>query len=272
MPLMVVFSMSFWACDENVDDPEDLLKTIYVSKIAKNKVAVIEEFTGVKCQYCPDGHAVADDIITTYPGQAVVIAYHPQSGGFNTPYAGDEDLRRTWPDPLWAVTFSGSQAMPGAFINRRVFAGKRWTGRDTWKKNAETIMAEASPCNVGLTSTYDNTTKELTAIVQVYYASDMTDVNTLYLVMTQDDIVTEQAGAGAGYVHKRTFREGLSNILGDTITGTKAAGYIFAKKYKFNNSGMNYNMNKCTLVAFVRNTTSNEILTGNSARVNSSTK
>ncbi|NLJ06269.1 MAG: Omp28-related outer membrane protein [Sphingobacteriales bacterium] len=256
----------------NCEDPENPnTNQVYVSKTAKNKVAIIEEFTGVKCQYCPDGHLKADSILKKYPGKAYVIAYHPQSGGYNTPYPGDEDLRRTWPDPLWALTFSGKQAMPGAFINRRLFGGIRWTGRDKWMQYAEQIMNESSPCNVGFASTYNTDTKILTATVQVYYTADVTSVNTLYLVLTQDDIVTEQAGAGTGYVHKRTFREGLTPILGDTITGSKVTGYMFSKQYTFDNSTRNYNMSKCNLVAFVRNVENNEIYTGNSAKVNAST-
>lgn len=243
----------------------------YVSKTTKNKVAIIEEFTGVKCQYCPDGHLKADSILKKYPGKAFVIAYHPQSGSYNTPYAGDEDLRRTWPDPLWAITFSGAQYMPGAFINRRLFGGVRLTSRDKWMKYAEQIMTEVSPCNVGFTSSYNSNTKILSVIVQVYYTNDVNDINTLYLVLTQDDIVTEQAGAGTGYVHKRTFREGLTHFLGDTITGNKVTGYLFTKQYTFDNTNKNYNMSKCNLVAFVRNVTNNEIITGNSAKVSGTT-
>ncbi|MBT3302031.1 MAG: Omp28-related outer membrane protein [Bacteroidetes bacterium] len=273
--LLVGTGVLLVSCDkEDNPDPNDPKnETVYVSKVIENKKVVIEEFTGVKCGYCPDGHVRAHDILLANPGNAFVIAYHPQSGGYNTPYAGDQDLRRTWPDQLWAMTFAGKNAMPGAFVQRRLYGGIRWQSRSNWATYADGIMAEVSPLNVGFTSSYDETTKTLTVEAQVYYTTDVTTGNTLYCVLLEDGIVTQQSGNPnpPDYVHARTFREGLSDVLGDPITEATAVGAMIKKTWTFDNSSRNYNMNNCQVVVFVRDEATNEVISGNQAKVNLST-
>lgn len=276
--LAILFGIGIFlgSCDkEPVDDPDVTVKDpVYVSKDVQNKKAVIEEFTGVKCGYCPDGDVRAHDILVANPGNAFVISYHPQSGAFNTPYAGDEDLRRTWPDPLWATTFSGKQAMPGAFINRRIYGnGIRWQSRSDWAKFAGQIMAEVSPLNVGFKSTYSASTKKLTVNAQLYFTSDVTDATTLYCLLIQDGVITQQSGnpEPPDYTHDHVFREGLSDVLGDDITEETLTGAMIKKTFTFDNSTTNYDMTDCHVVVFVRNTKTNEVVTGNQAKVNKST-
>ena len=38
-----------------------------------NRNALIEEFTGVNCSYCPDGHRIADEIVAANPGRFVAV-------------------------------------------------------------------------------------------------------------------------------------------------------------------------------------------------------
>ena len=62
-----------------------------VSTTAQNKKLILEEYTGYTCQYCPDGHKKADQLIAFYPGNAYVINYHV--GGYSTPASGAIDFR-----------------------------------------------------------------------------------------------------------------------------------------------------------------------------------
>ena len=41
----------------------------FVSTVPQNRNVVIEEFTGINCQNCPDGHRVANSLMATYPGR-----------------------------------------------------------------------------------------------------------------------------------------------------------------------------------------------------------
>ena len=65
----------------------------WVSTEVQNRVAVLEEFTGMYCQYCPDGHRVANELMKKYPGKFIAINNH--CGGYAQPQNGTNhpDLR-----------------------------------------------------------------------------------------------------------------------------------------------------------------------------------
>ncbi|MGZ3930262.1 MAG: hypothetical protein ACXVP0_02600, partial [Bacteroidia bacterium] len=47
-----------------------------VSTAPQNKKAVLEEFTGVYCGYCPDGHQIATGLKNADPTNVVLINVH----------------------------------------------------------------------------------------------------------------------------------------------------------------------------------------------------
>ena len=51
-----------------------------VSTIAENKNAIVEESTGIHCSYCPDGHAILNQLIEQNPNDIFVIKFH--EGGY----------------------------------------------------------------------------------------------------------------------------------------------------------------------------------------------
>ena len=50
----------------------------FVSTTAENKNVVLEEFTGIHCGYCPDGHVMAQNFSNANPGDVVVINLHTE--------------------------------------------------------------------------------------------------------------------------------------------------------------------------------------------------
>ena len=48
----------------------------FVSTTPENKNVVLEEFTGIACTYCPDGHRIANDIYNNNPADVVLINIH----------------------------------------------------------------------------------------------------------------------------------------------------------------------------------------------------
>ena len=52
---------------------------IPVSQNASNRNALLEEFTGVNCGFCPDGHRIADEIVAANPGRVVAVNIHSGS-------------------------------------------------------------------------------------------------------------------------------------------------------------------------------------------------
>lgn len=235
-----------------------------VSTAAMNKVAIMEEFTGVRCTFCPDGHTVILGIEQTNPNDFFVVSMHPDNSGLTAPYGSDPDLRRNYPAAFYSTPYCGSSRfMPSAFINRRVWANERIQGRSSWPGRVAEITAESSPANVGVLASYDSLTNMLSVTVEVYYTGNVTEANHIYAVLSEDNItVQQQAGASGAYVQDRVLRAGLSAQWGDAITTATTMGSMATMTYTFDNSTTMYDMSSCRVTAYVENQTSGELYTG----------
>lgn len=47
-----------------------LFAQTFVSTEVANKNVILEEYTGINCGNCPDGHRIANQIIAAHPGRA----------------------------------------------------------------------------------------------------------------------------------------------------------------------------------------------------------
>ena len=64
----------------------------FVSTTPENKNIVLEEFTGIHCVYCPDGHLQAQNLYNANPGDVVLVNIH--TGSYANPNAGEPDFKR----------------------------------------------------------------------------------------------------------------------------------------------------------------------------------
>jgi PKD repeat protein len=250
-----------------------LLAQNYTSTLPQDKNAILEEFTGVRCPNCPAGHQIAASILADNPGRAFMVAYHPTNSSYTTPYSGDPDLRRVYPDVFYSTPYCGSSRfMPSAFINRRQYSGERIQSRAQWTPYCNAIMAEASPANMGMSTSYDAGTQNLNIIVEIYYTADMPDVNHIYVMLSENDIVTQtQSGASGPYTHKHTFREAFVAQWGDPITDPTTQGSLITLEYNWDATGSGYIMENCEVLAFIENQSDGEIITGVGVLVGEST-
>lgn len=81
LPLILVFALFAYTANA---------QTI-VSTTPQDKNVVLEEFTGVNCVFCPDGHARAQAIQDAYPDRVSLINIH--TGGFANPTGNQPDFR-----------------------------------------------------------------------------------------------------------------------------------------------------------------------------------
>ena len=47
-----------------------------VSTDTENKKVILEEYTGIHCTYCPDGHEIAQSLKDQYPDNVLLINIH----------------------------------------------------------------------------------------------------------------------------------------------------------------------------------------------------
>lgn len=236
----------------------------YVPVEPLDKNAILEEFTGVNCPNCPSGHQMMAEILANNPGRAFCVAYHPFNSSYTTPSSGDPDFRRHYADSLYMTPYCGtSRFMPSSFIQRRLWSPpERLMTRTLWTAHANTIMAEPSPMNVGMATSFDPGTSELTVVVDIYYTEDFTGEHNLMVTLAENDLVSHQSGGTFPYTHKHTFREAFVGQWGDPIVTDASEGTFYRRVFTFDYSATDYIMENCELLAFVLDNNTEEIITG----------
>ncbi len=181
-----------------------------VSTEPQNRNIIIEEFTGINCGYCPDGHATCNTIAATYPNHAWAINIHQGGYAANT-------YTTQWGNAL-AQQYSIS-SYPNATVNRGTSATST---RSVWVEQAAAVQSQVSPVNVAAEGTIDVETRTLTLHIEAYYTSNSASAtNLLNVALLQNNVLGSQAGA-ANFNPTYLLPDGRyrhMHMLRDLITG-----------------------------------------------------
>jgi hypothetical protein len=205
-----------------------------VSMTPSNRNVLLEEYTGVGCQFCPDGHKRANEIKAAHPDRVCLINIH-QGGYASNTYTtqfGDALANQT-----------GLDGYPAGTVNRHVFSGSVTSlNRGNWATAANTILNMSSPVNIAAEGTLDWSTRTLNIRVQLYYtASQSVSSNSLNVAIIQDNVLGSQTGAttwypemmvGNQYRHMHMLRHLITGQWGETIS-TIASGTLVEKNYEY---------------------------------------
>lgn len=222
---------------------------------------VLEEFTGINCGWCPEGHIVAQDLSNANPGRVVLVNIH--AGGYATPGAGQPDYRTVFGEAIDnAMAVNG---YPAGAINRRVFpeiGQAPAMSRSAWPYAAHQLFPTQSPVNVAFTSVFDTATRELSVAVELYYTQHSgTSSNYLQVALLENHVIGYQGGAGgsATYDHKHMLRWLLTGQWGLEIPVT-TQGSVFADTITYT-VPIDFNVNNCDVAVYVTESHFN-VLTG----------
>ena len=203
----------------------------FVSTEVSNKNVVLEEYTGIQCQFCPDGHKRANQLAAAHPGRVFVINIHAGGYAANTYTTAHGNTLQT--------TF-GANSFPTGTVNRHTFSGYSQgnflMSRGDWASAANTIMSQTSPVNIAARGTLDWNTRELNITVQLYYTADEANsTNKLNVAILQDNVIGSQVGSslnpaqqvGSQYCHMHMFRGFVyNNAWGEDITTTTQGSFV----------------------------------------------
>ncbi|MEC9209563.1 MAG: Omp28-related outer membrane protein [Bacteroidota bacterium] len=265
---------------------------IFVNTNPENKKIILEEFTGIDCPNCPDGHLQATQIHDQNLGNVFLINIH--SGSYSVPDAsGDLDFRSSFGDAL--DNQSNLAGYPAATVNRHVFPALSMNTGGTamsrtggaWFTAAGEILAQPSCVNVAAEATLDISTRELTVIVEAYYTDNsIVSANKIHVALLQNNIEGPQSGASANpsqvlangnYNHQHMLRHLLTGQWGDTISST-STGSFFTNTYTYtipqmldfdasdSYNGTIYDLFNLEIIVFISEG-NQEILSGNMANI-----
>ena len=213
-----------------------------VSMTPSNRNVLLEEYTGVNCTWCPDGHRMANELKATNPDRICLINIHQGSFAANT-------YTTQFGNALANQT--GLQGYPAGTVNRHVFPELTNQGEQThtvtdlnrgyWANAAGQILNMSSPVNIAAEGTLDMSTRTLNIRVQLYYTGTQTATsNALNVAILQDNVLGSQVGmsmnpdqiVGSQYNHMHMLRHLITGQWGETIT-TIAQGTLVEKNYEY---------------------------------------
>lgn len=191
------------------------------------KNVILEEYTGINCVYCPEGHLIVNQLVEEYPNRIFPINIHVGSFASNTyTTAFGNDL----------LDQIGHYGFPTGTINRHLFGDSiTAVSRDRWESCCDSIMSQVSPVNIAAQGTLDWATRELQITVQLYYtASDTCPAHRLNVAVLQNNIIGPQTGAianpsqivGEQYRHGHVLRHLIEDQWGEEIFPTTAGSFI----------------------------------------------
>lgn len=204
----------------------------FVSTEPSNKNVVLEEYTGVNCGYCPDGHRIVNEIAAQHPGRVFPINVH----------AGSYAARYKTSFGTALMNQTGLTGFPAGTVNRHVFSGSNTTlDRGQFASKSNTILNQASPVNIAARGTLDYSSRELNLTVQLYYtANSAASTNMLNVAILQNNVIGPQSGSsynpsqieGNQYRHMHMLRHLITGQWGETIS-TTTAGSLVEKNYTY---------------------------------------
>ena len=209
-----------------------------VSTDSQNRNVVIEEYTGINCTWCPDGHKMVQEFADNNPGRVIPINIHTggfANGVYTTNYGTNIEAQ------------ASVEGYPSGSVNRNVSGCKVIAyGRDRFAPEGRTIMSQTSPVNIAATATIDCKTLEVKVYVEAYYTANVNQkFNMLNIALLQNNILGQQTGMDKNpaqvvdgkYKHNHMFRDFLTGQWGDTIgkndEGVITAGTFFSKTYTY---------------------------------------
>ncbi len=207
---------------------------------------LLEEFTGLHCSYCPQAHAIANNLTYVAGDRVHVMAVHV--GHLAAPNGDEVDLRAACGETFYA--WQGEGGMPSGNINRTVYpecgrADGYSLYRSEWAAVAKRLLASEipAPLNLYVEARLDTANGNIYIVVEAYAAVSADRPLYLNVALTENFVPGTQAGSNLRtYLHRHVLRDMVTGVTGDTLKSEETVqgaylrrDYIYKLPEKFNN-------------------------------------
>ena len=262
--------------------------TDYNAYINPDKKVLIEDFTGHLCPNCPNAARELEAISDIYPGQIIGVAMHVTTS-FARPYTADApnfqyDFRTKWGKEIDESFGISPTGLPRGMVNRIGFPENHRLGKDEWASNVANELKKEIEFKISISS--DSTSISVTSEAQ----KNINGEYSLVVCLTESDIINWQKDGQNNvedYIHKHVLRtilmdQGLSTSttynsrqqIEKTINYDLTSLEEFNINYSINtaefgngNAG-DWNASNMSVIAYIYNATTKEILQVEEAHLN----
>jgi len=233
---------------------------------SQKRNVILQDYTGVRCVNCPDGHLVAKTIQDSYSeGRLVVVALHSGSI-FTGPYPfGTHDFRTTEGDEIEAM-IGPISSKPIGDIDRKLFTGQtsRPVNRTLWSGFVAQEIADSIPkVQIKTEHQYDDVSRILSLDIILQFAETISENLNMHVMLIESGIEEPQltpTGIDTFYTHNHVLRDMITPSVGSPIIGNKTPGH--ATKYLMPDFEIpaSWNADSVDIVTFVTYTDSLKVL------------
>lgn len=239
--------------------------------VEKVRKVLLEDYTGQQCPNCPEAAELAHGLKVSYGEQLILLAVH--AGVYSEPEAtGDFTADYRTPAGSDLNSFFAFPGYPMGMVNRTPFGGSRILLKDSWESAVEIQAGLDAQAFITITPTYNSGTRKLDCLLETEFLEDLDGVYNLCVFISESGIISPQktkSGTNLAYEHNHVLRASLNGTWGDAVgsTGQAVAGSKLTNSYSFTLPAA-WNAANCTVIAFVYNTESNEIVQAEEGGIN----
>ena len=228
-------------------------------------VVLLEDYTGVKCNNCPEAGALALQLQEQNEGHLVVLGVHPKSA-LQNPAGGFPDFR-TDEGNEWNNYFNIG-AYPNGLVNRTGVIGAA-----EWTSAVNSVIGNDAPVRLIVKTEFDNATRELKVSIHSKFLQtvESNDIR-LTTCMMEDNIIGKQItpdGIDENYVHRHVFRGTADNqtwgrVLSSAESISEGSNFITNMKFTLSDD---YNADEFYIVAFISDNNTKEVLMATETKI-----
>lgn len=221
-----------------------------------NQNVLVEEYTGVRCQNCPAGAQLLEELKTIHGNRLIILSIH---GGFFAQPANKENklkLDNTYGQQLINI-FNQPQGYPSAMIDRKLFSSQSslFLGGGFWAGYIDQEKNKTPQVGIEMINSVDPLSRKLSSNVTIRGLADLSNQSLLLSVaLAENNIQDAQltpSGIDTNYIHRHVMRSFLTSTSGNTLDPVVPGN---AKSYSFNFSiPAEWNADQLSVVAFVHN-------------------
>lgn len=234
---------------------------------------MIEDFTGHTCVNCPEAHQIADELKQEFGDSLIVIAIH--AGNFavpvSAPYTADyrtavgTELNNAFEVPGY----------PSGMINRKDNAKLYLSS--SWKQEVRSMMGLSAIATIDLTPVYGEGSTLLGADIDIEFSEVPEGQVNICVYVTESGIISAQKNNNesvgptpdiTGYEHNHMLRGSLTGTWGEPVAeDALVSETVYSKSFTGFTIDSGWNVENMSLVAFIYNQTTSEIIQAEKAHV-----
>ncbi len=284
------------AVNANIADTSSCPSTVFPAITTHIKKILIEDFTGHICGNCPRAAKELHDLDSIYPGRIIGLGLHVGVGFANPSpsfngspsYAYNSDFRTNAGTEYDDIFGASAFGLPQGMFNRKDFDATNQTHLKfylNWKSYITSIINEPALADLQIINNYNASDRKVCCSVRSSFLTTLTGTYKLVVLLAQDSIRSNSLEPNVGwqynitvndslYTHRHVLRDAItpSGAWGELIgTGTINAGTInnqrFAYKIPANYKGVICDPHHCSIIAFIYNTATYEIIQSEEVKV-----